>query len=109
LSDCRQRELELCAARAAKTQSVKPQNTLEVCEQHLDLLAITARLRERRHFGESSGDIACGLIDVAFDASRWHFGAALRFERAGTTLRHAAEIPERVIGADMARRRQRLG
>jgi hypothetical protein len=30
LSDCRQRELELCSARAAKAQSVKPQNALGV-------------------------------------------------------------------------------
>jgi hypothetical protein len=42
LRDCRQRELELCAARAAKTQSVKSQNALEVRKQHLDLLAIAA-------------------------------------------------------------------
>ena len=47
-------------------------------------------------------------MDVAFDPSRWHFGATLRFEGAGTTLRHGAEILERVIGADVARRRQRL-
>jgi hypothetical protein len=42
LRDRGQRELELCSARAAKAQSVKPQNTLEVREQHLDFLAITA-------------------------------------------------------------------
>src|ERR1700690_2652960 len=77
-------------------------------EQHLDFLAITARLRERWRFGEGPSDIACGLMDVAFDPSRWHFGATLRFERAGTTLRHGAEILERVIGADMTRRCQRL-
>jgi hypothetical protein len=51
LRNRRKRELELCSARAAKTQSVKPQNALEVGEQHLDLLAITARLRERLCFG----------------------------------------------------------
>jgi hypothetical protein len=61
LCDRRQRELELRAARAAKTQSVKPQNALQVREQHLDLLAITARLRERRRFGQRPGDIACSL------------------------------------------------
>jgi hypothetical protein len=42
LCDCRQRELELCAAGATKAQSVKPQNALEVRKQHLDLLAIAA-------------------------------------------------------------------
>jgi hypothetical protein len=51
LSDRRQRELELCAVRAAKAQSVKPQNAFEVREQHLDLLAIAARLRERLCLG----------------------------------------------------------
>jgi hypothetical protein len=37
-----QRELELCAAGTAKAQTTKPQNALELREQHLNLLAITA-------------------------------------------------------------------
>jgi hypothetical protein len=69
LRDCRQGELELRSARATKTQSVKPQNALEVREQHLDLLAIAARLRERLCFGKRAGDIVCGLIHIAFDPS----------------------------------------
>ena len=87
LHDRRQRELELCAVRAAKTQSVKPQNALEVRKQHLDLLAITARLRVGRGFGKRACDIASGLMDVAFGPSRWHFGAALALSRQA---RHAA-------------------
>ena len=42
LCDRCQRELELRAAGTAKAQSAKPQNALEVREQHLDLLAIAA-------------------------------------------------------------------
>ena len=54
----------------------KPQNALEVREQHLDLLAIAARLRERLRFGEGTSDIACGLVHIADDPSRWHVRAA---------------------------------
>jgi hypothetical protein len=42
LCNRRQRELELRARGTAKAQSAKPQNSLEVCEQHLDLFAIAA-------------------------------------------------------------------
>jgi hypothetical protein len=91
LCDGGQRDLELCATGAAKAQSAKPQNALEVREQHLDLLAIAARLRERLRFGEGTSDIACGLVHIADDPSRWHVRAALRFERAGATLRHGGK------------------
>jgi hypothetical protein len=108
LCDGCQRELELRAAGVAKAQSAKPQNSLEVREQHLDLLGIAARLRERLRFGEGTGDIARGLVHIADDSSRWHVRAALCFERGRATVRHGAEIPERVIGADMAGCGQRL-
>jgi len=42
LCDGRQRELELCATWTSQTQSIEPENTLEVREQHLDLLAVAA-------------------------------------------------------------------
>jgi hypothetical protein len=54
LRDGCQRELKLRAAGAAKAQSAKPQNALEVREQHLDLLARAPRLRERLSFGEGT-------------------------------------------------------
>src|SRR5206468_11523169 len=47
LRDGCQRELELRAAGTAKAQTAEPENALQVCEQHLDLLAIAARLLER--------------------------------------------------------------
>ena len=89
-------------------QSVKPQNALEVREQHLDLLAVAARLREGFRFGQHAGGVACGLIHVADDPPRRHVRAALRFKRAGAARRHGAEIAKRVIAVDMARRGQRL-
>ena len=108
LRDSCQRELKLRAAGAAKAQSAKPQNALEVREQHLDLLARAPRLRERLSFGEGTGDIACGFVHIADDPSRGHVRAALRFERARATLRPGAEIPQRVIGVDIASRGERL-
>src|SRR5215216_2390546 len=70
-------------------------------EQHLDLLAIATRSRERFGLGEGTGDIARGLVHIADDPTRWHVRAALRFERARATLWHGGEIPQCVIGADM--------
>jgi len=49
---------------------------LRCANSHLDLLAIAARLRERLRFGEGTGDIACGLVHIADDPSRWHVRAA---------------------------------
>jgi hypothetical protein len=36
-----------------------------VREQHLDLLAVAARVRERFCFDEVAGYIACGLVHIA--------------------------------------------
>jgi hypothetical protein len=46
LRDCRQRELELSAARPAQAQTTEPKDALEMGKQHLNTFAIAARLRE---------------------------------------------------------------
>jgi hypothetical protein len=46
LSDGGQNELILGASRATQSKPTEPQDTLEMCEPHLDLLALTPRLLE---------------------------------------------------------------
>ena len=48
----RQRELQVRAAWAAQTQLIEPYNALEMREQHLDLHAVAARVREPFGLGE---------------------------------------------------------
>jgi hypothetical protein len=76
------------------TSPVEPENALEVREQHLDLLAVAARVRERFCFGEFASYIACGLVHVTDDPSCRHVRAALRLDRARPALlleRHPLE------------------
>jgi hypothetical protein len=42
LGDCREGELELRTARPAQSQPAEPQDALQMCEQHLNTLPITA-------------------------------------------------------------------
>ena len=42
LGDRRQRELELGTARPAQPQAAEPQDALQMCEQHLNTLPVTA-------------------------------------------------------------------
>jgi hypothetical protein len=65
LGDGCQGELELGAARSAQSQSAEPQDALQVREQHLDALALTARLLEGARLGYRTGHIARFLIDAA--------------------------------------------
>src|SRR5262245_65610231 len=46
LSDRCQRELELSPARPAQSQAAEPQDTLEMCKQHLNALSVMARSLE---------------------------------------------------------------
>ncbi len=62
LGDCRERELELRACRSSQSQATEPQDALQVCEQHLDLLAITPGLFVGGRLGDGAGDVACRLV-----------------------------------------------
>jgi hypothetical protein len=64
LRDRRQCELELRAAWASQTQFAEPQNALEMRKQHLDLLAIAARLRKRLRLGEGMDDVPTQVLAI---------------------------------------------
>ncbi len=69
-------------------------------KQHLDLLAIPPRLRERFRLGESTGDISGFLVHIAYDPSRWHIRAALGLERTRSAFRHSGDRTSCVVRAD---------
>jgi len=67
LSDGSQNKLILGASWATKPKPTKPQDTLQVREPHLDLLALAARLLKGLGASERSGDISGMLMDIARD------------------------------------------
>jgi hypothetical protein len=67
LSDGGENELILGASRATKSEPPEPEDALQVCEPHLDLLALTPRLLEALGASERPGNISGVLIDVARD------------------------------------------
>ena len=67
LSDGSQNKLILGASWTTKSKPTKPQDALQVCEPHLDLLALAARLFKALGAGERSGDVSGMLMDIARD------------------------------------------
>ena len=53
--------------RPSQSQSIKLQDSLEVSEEHLDLLAILARLLVSIGLGNVASDIPCRFVDAASD------------------------------------------
>ena len=67
LGDGRQNKLILRAAWATQSQPTEPQDALQVCEPHLDLLALAPRLFEALGANERPGNVAGALMDIARD------------------------------------------
>jgi hypothetical protein len=67
LSNGGQNELILGASWATKSKPTEPQDALQMCEPHLDLLPLTPRLFKVLGANERSGDVAGMLMDVARD------------------------------------------
>src|SRR5678816_998593 len=94
LCDRCQRELKLCTAGAAKAQSAEPKNALQVCEQHLDLFAITARLLECLSLCQRTGNVTRFLVDAARDPANRRLWTASRLERAAPAVEYAREVKQ---------------
>jgi hypothetical protein len=75
---------------------MKPQNALQVCEPHLDLLALTSRLLKAFGASERPGDVPGVLMDIARDLARWFLWTALRFEWAYIAVELAGAIQKRL-------------
>jgi hypothetical protein len=86
---------------ASQAQAAEPQNALEMREQHLDLLAIAARLRKGFGLGERARDIARRLINAAQDLALPGLGKAV-WQRAMPAVVHARKVGKKVGVADVA-------
>ncbi len=92
LSDGSENKLILGAAWATQSKSTELQDALQVCEPHLDLLALTSRLLKALGASERPGNVSGMLVDVARDLASWFLWTALRFERANIAVELAGTI-----------------
>src|SRR5262249_22786508 len=93
---------------AAQPEPTKPQDALEVGEQHLDPFAVAARLLKGFGFAERTGNIAGVLVDAARDLPRRLLRAASHLERAHITLELARPIEQLLVIHDLACGGERL-
>jgi hypothetical protein len=67
MPDGSQNKLILGASWATQSQSTEPQDALQVCEPHLDLLALPSRLLEALGASERPCNVSGMLMNVARD------------------------------------------
>ena len=96
LSDGGQNKFILSASWATKPKPTEPQDALQVCEPHLDLLALAPRLLKALGASERAGNVSGVLMDVTRDLARRLLWAALRFERAYVAVELACTIQKRL-------------
>ena len=66
-ADSGQNQLILGASWTTQPKPTQPQDALQVCEPHLDLLALTPRLLEALGASERSSNVSGMLMDIARD------------------------------------------
>src|SRR5262249_61670217 len=76
LSDRCQREFKLSPARPAQSQAAEPQDTLEMCKQHLNALSVMARSLECFRLGQCPGHVTSLLANAAWDPAERGLWAA---------------------------------
>src|SRR5918995_981007 len=81
------------AAQAPQPQPIELQDALHVCKQHLDFLALSARLLEGLGVGQRADAIAHLLVDVPRDLAHGP-GRALGLQRAGRAITFQSPIIE---------------
>ena len=108
LSDCPENELVLGSSWTAQSEPVEPQDALQVCEPHLNALAIAPRLLEGFRVDERPGHIPGTLIDAARYLTRWRLWTASGFELAQIAIELASSLEELLVIDDRAGRRQVL-
>ena len=96
LSDGGQNKLILGASGATQSQSAEPQDALQVCEPHLNLLSLTSRLLEALGASKGACNVSGVFMDVARDLARGLLWGALRFEWASIAIELACALQKRL-------------
>ena len=94
----------MSTVRATQSQSIKFQNPLEVSEEHLDLLAILARLFVSTRLGNVARHVPCRFMDAASDFPSRCVRTTARLHWAGRTIGLARSIDDGVSLRDMVTR-----
>jgi hypothetical protein len=84
------------AIRPTQSQSIKLQDSLEMSEEHLDLLAILSRLLVSIGLGNLASDLPCRFMDAASDLPSWRVRTAARLHRASRAIGLAGSIDDGV-------------
>ena len=98
LSDRCQRELQLGPIRPAQSQAAQPQDTLEMCKQHLNTFSVMARSLECFRLGQRASNVTRLLVDAARHPAERRIWAAMRLQWAATAVAHAGHIQEPSCG-----------
>jgi hypothetical protein len=101
----REQELVLGAAWPTQPQSSKPQDALEMSEQHLDLFPTAASDLKFRRDGKGPRYISRVFIDVPRNLAQDIVRAALRFEFADVTILLAGAVTAQAVSVDAGARR----
>ena len=86
----------------SQTQTRQTKDSLEMGEQHLDLLATTAGLHILRSCGVRTGHVAGVLVQIPRDLAGKSVRAALGFEFADIAIQFAGAIDPCALGRDAA-------
>ena len=105
LRNCRQGELELCAAWPAQAQTAQPKDALEMCKQHLNTFAISARSFECFRLGQRPRYVTRFLVDVSRDSAQRRLWTALRLEEAAAAVACLSSIEKCLPIIDQLARR----
>src|ERR1700722_12862087 len=108
LCDGGQNKLVLGTSWTTQPKSAELEDALQVCEPHLDLLALMPRPFEGLGASQRSGDVPGVLMDVTRDLARWFFWTALRFKRAYIAVELARTIQKRLALVHSAARPEPL-
>jgi hypothetical protein len=109
LRDCRHCELELGTARPTQAQTTEPKDALEMCKQHLNSFAITARVFECFGLGQRPGYITGLLVDAARNSAQRRLRTAMRLEEAAAAIACPGPVIQCLpIGGHLASRGENL-
>src|SRR6266702_3122744 len=86
LRECGHCELELGTARPTHAQTTEPKDAHEMCKQHLNAFAITARSFECFGLGQRSGYVTRFLVDAALESAPRRLWTALRLKEAAAAI-----------------------
>lgn len=92
-------ELVSGAVWPAEAQSPQPEDTFEVHEQHLDLLALSSVTGIGISLGDIPSHVACALVDGAHHFACGHIGSSAHLEVTVAAVLLTGAIADDAVGS----------